>query len=90
MDNLGILLIFKHLGFFINTLNAFTSNNYDVTYLFLPMGISFYTLQTLSYTIDVYREHREPEFHLGYFALYVTIFPKLVVGPVERSDRLLT
>jgi D-alanyl-lipoteichoic acid acyltransferase DltB (MBOAT superfamily) len=87
--NLGILFIFKYLGFFIDTFNAFTSNNYDVIYLLLPMGISFYTFQTLSYTIDVYRKQREPEFHLGYFALYVTFFPQLVAGPIERSDRLI-
>jgi alginate O-acetyltransferase complex protein AlgI len=53
------------------------------------MGISFYTFQTLSYTIDVYRKQREPEYHLGYFALYVTFFPQLVAGPIERSDRLI-
>jgi alginate O-acetyltransferase complex protein AlgI len=53
------------------------------------MGISFYTFQTLSYTIDVYRKQREPEYHFGYFALYVTFFPQLVAGPIERSDRLI-
>jgi alginate O-acetyltransferase complex protein AlgI len=87
--NLGILFIFKYYGFFIDTINAFTANNYDVIYLLLPMGISFYTFKTLSYTIDVYRRQREPEYHLGYFALYVTFFPQLVAGPIERSDRLI-
>ncbi len=87
--NLGILFIFKYFGFFIDTINAFTANNYDVIYLLLPMGISFYTFQTLSYTIDVYRKQREPEYHLGYLALYVTFFPQLVAGPIERSDRLI-
>jgi alginate O-acetyltransferase complex protein AlgI len=87
--NLGILFIFKYYGFFIDTLNAFTANNFDVIYLLLPMGISFYTFQTLSYTIDVYRKQREPEYHIGYFALYVTFFPQLVAGPIERSDRLI-
>jgi alginate O-acetyltransferase complex protein AlgI len=53
------------------------------------MGISFYTFQTLSYTMDVYRGKRKAERHLGYFALYVTFFPQLVAGPIERSDRLL-
>ena len=89
LANLGILFIFKYLGFFIDTINAFTANNFDVIYLLLPMGISFYTFQTLSYTIDVYRKQREPEYHLGYFALYVTFFPQLVAGPIERSDRLI-
>jgi D-alanyl-lipoteichoic acid acyltransferase DltB (MBOAT superfamily) len=53
------------------------------------MGISFYTFQTLSYTIDVYRKQRDPEYHFGYFALYVMFFPQLVAGPIERSDRLI-
>jgi D-alanyl-lipoteichoic acid acyltransferase DltB (MBOAT superfamily) len=55
----------------------------------LPVGISFYTFQTLSYTIDVYRGERKPESHLGIFALYVAYFPQLVAGPIERSTRLL-
>ncbi|MCB0227471.1 MAG: MBOAT family protein, partial [Anaerolineae bacterium] len=55
----------------------------------LPVGISFYTFQTLSYTIDVYRRRIEPERHLGRFALYVSFFPQLVAGPIERAERLL-
>ena len=55
----------------------------------LPVGISFYTFQTLSYTIDVYRGQLEPERHLGRFALYVAFFPQLVAGPIERAARLL-
>ena len=55
----------------------------------LPVGISFYTFQTLSYTIDVYRGKQEPQKHLGYFALYVAFFPQLVAGPIERSTHLL-
>ena len=57
--------------------------------LLLPVGISFYTFQTLSYSIDVYRGHVEPERHFGRFALYVSFFPQLVAGPIERSRRLL-
>lgn len=89
LSNLGILFVFKYLGFFTEVLNGLTQNNFDVIYLVLPMGISFYTFQTLSYTIDVYRREREAEHHLGYFALYVTFFPQLVAGPIERSSRLL-
>ena len=55
----------------------------------LPVGISFYTFQTLSYSIDVYRGRKTPETHLGIFALYVAFFPQLVAGPIERSHRLL-
>ena len=51
----------------------------------LPAGISFYTFQTLSYTIDVYRGKQEAERHFGIFALYVAFFPQLVAGPIERK-----
>jgi D-alanyl-lipoteichoic acid acyltransferase DltB (MBOAT superfamily) len=53
------------------------------------VGISFYTFQTLSYTIEVYRYRQEPEKHFGYFALYVSYFPQLVAGPIERPKNLL-
>ena len=89
LSNLGILFTFKYLGFFTEFINLFRQENFDAIYLLLPMGISFYTFQTLSYTIDVYRREREPEKHLVYFALYVTFFPQLVAGPIERSDRLI-
>ena len=89
VTNLGILFVFKYLGFFTEVINGFTQNDFDVIYLILPMGISFYTFQTLSYTIDVYRRERGAERHLGYFALYVTFFPQLVAGPIERSSRLI-
>ncbi|MCS3922939.1 D-alanyl-lipoteichoic acid acyltransferase DltB (MBOAT superfamily) [Methanococcus voltae PS] len=57
--------------------------------LLLPVGISFYTFQALSYTIDVYRSTKEPEKHFGIYALYVSFFPQLVAGPIERSTHLL-
>jgi D-alanyl-lipoteichoic acid acyltransferase DltB (MBOAT superfamily) len=92
--NLGLLFTFKYLNFAIDTFNlfstrtgaAFTLNNMN---FLLPMGISFYTFQTLSYTVDVYRGRIKAERHLGYFALYVSFFPQLVAGPIERSSRLL-
>lgn len=92
--NLGILFAFKYFNLFndtarevFNSLNVF----YDIPAFeaILPVGISFYTFQTLSYTIDVYRRHKEPETHLHIFALYVAFFPQLVAGPIERSTRLL-
>ncbi len=92
--NLGLLFFFKYFNFFSENVNAlFDQFNifYDVPeydYL-LPVGISFYTFQTLSYTIDVYSGKKEPEKHLGIFALYVAFFPQLVAGPIERSTRLL-
>ena len=92
--NLGLLGAFKYFNFFsasvqeaLARLNVFI----DAPYLdvLLPVGISFYTFQTLSYSIDVYRGEREPERHLGFFALYVSFFPQLVAGPIERADRLI-
>ncbi|MEM9997881.1 MAG: MBOAT family O-acyltransferase [Bacteroidota bacterium] len=92
--NLGLLGIFKYAGFFADTANALfgwmgTDAGLQGFDLLLPVGISFYTFQTLSYTIDVYRGARAPERHLGVFALYVSFFPQLVAGPLERSERLL-
>lgn len=94
VTNLGLLIAFKYFNFFSANLNALF-NYYNLFYdvpafqVLLPVGISFYTFQTLSYTIDVYRGQREPERHLGRFALYVAFFPQLVAGPIERSTRLL-
>lgn len=75
---LGCLGVFKYAGLF----GAGTS-------LLLPAGISFYTFQTLGYVIDVYRGRLAPERHLGYYALFVSFFPQLVAGPIERSIALL-
>jgi D-alanyl-lipoteichoic acid acyltransferase DltB (MBOAT superfamily) len=75
----------------INSLSAIWGSDFNIPYmeLLLPVGISFYTFQTLSYTIDVYYKRITPEKHLGYFALYVSFWPQLVAGPIERSSRLL-
>ena len=94
ISNLGILFSFKYFNFINDSLReCFNSFNifYNVPYfnVLLPVGISFYTFQTLSYTIDVYRGKKEPEKHLGIFALYVSFFPQLVAGPIERSTHLL-
>lgn len=92
--NLGLLFAFKYADFFGASVQAaFRAANVMLEVpaleLLLPVGISFYTFQTLSYTIDVYRGEREPERHLGRFALYVAFFPQLVAGPIERSTHLL-
>ncbi len=94
ISNLGLLFAFKYFNFFNDSLRAaFDAFNvfYDVPafQVLLPVGISFYTFQTLSYTIDVYRGERKAERHLGIFALYVAFFPQLVAGPIERSTRLM-
>lgn len=92
--NLALLLLFKYFNFFNESARAvFDSFNifYDVPEfkLFLPVGISFYTFQTLSYSIDIYRGNDKAEKHFGYFALFVSFWPQLVAGPIERSKDLL-
>jgi D-alanyl-lipoteichoic acid acyltransferase DltB (MBOAT superfamily) len=92
--NLGLLFGFKYLNFASESIEVvLRSFNplYDAPLfdILLPVGISFYTFQTLGYTIDVFRGERPPERHLGRFALYVAFFPQLVAGPIERSQHLL-
>lgn len=94
VSNLTVLGAFKYFYFFGTLLNElFTllqlSYNLPLWELLLPVGISFYTFQSLSYSVDVYRGVQKAERHLGIFALYVSFFPQLVAGPVERSSRLL-
>ena len=92
--NLGLLFFFKYFNFFGDSVNFFLDKfnifaempSYD---LLLPVGISFYTFQTLSYTIDIYRRKQTPEYHFGRFALFVSFFPQLVAGPIERSVNLI-
>lgn len=92
--NLGGLGIFKYYGFFSTELVGFLGwigipASLPALNIILPVGISFYTFQTLSYTIDVYRKEIEPAPSFLDFALYVSFFPQLVAGPIERSGRLL-
>ena len=92
--NLGLLFSFKYLDFFgetVNSLCAWLSIPYRVPALnlILPVGISFYTFQTMSYTIDVYRGDIPAEKEPISFALYVTYFPQLVAGPIENARDLL-
>lgn len=92
--NLGLLFVFKYYDFFNVSLHTLLGH-WGIAYeaaplgLLLPVGISFYTFQTLSYTIDVYRGVTKPVSHLGKFALYVSFFPQLVAGPIERSVHLM-
>jgi len=92
--NLGLLFTFKYYNFFASSAQIFADfygipATFSQTNWLLPVGISFYTFQSLSYTIDVYRRERDPERHFGIFALYVSFFPQLVAGPIERSSHLL-
>lgn len=93
-SNLGLLFTFKYFNFF-NTVLADIFNLFNHTYtppiveLLLPVGISFYTFQTLSYTIDVYKGELKAEPNFIKFALFVSFFPQLVAGPIERAKHLL-
>ena len=92
--NLGILGVFKYYGFFVGSfaalLEAFGFQAHITTLQFvLPVGISFYTFQTMSYTIDIYRRRIKHTDDLLTFALYVAYFPQLVAGPIERAHHLL-
>ena len=94
LANLGILFLFKYYNFFNDSLEALFEH-YNLSYgvpsfdLILPVGISFYIFKSLSYSIDVYRGDKTPERHLGIFALYVSFFPQLLAGPIERATRLI-
>ncbi len=92
--NLGVLGFFKYYNFFIgSTVMALSQLGIDVDprllNIVLPVGISFYTFQSLSYTIDVYRRTIEPTTNLTAFLAYVSFFPQLVAGPIERASSLL-
>lgn len=91
---LGVLFFFKYFTFSVNTvidlINVSGANVPDFAFeLMLPVGISFYTFQTLSYAIDIYRGRIKSERNLLIYALYVTYFPQLVAGPIERPENLI-
>lgn len=94
ISNLGLLLLFKYFNFFNDSARA-VFDSFNIFYnvpefrLFLPVGISFYTFQTLSYSIDIYRGTAKAEKHFGYFALFVSFWPQLVAGPIERASDLM-
>lgn len=92
--NLGLLFTFKYFDFFSHQLQ-YLVQHFDPHFqsifldMILPIGISFYTFQSLGYTIDVYKGTQVPERHLGRFALYVNFFPQLIAGPIEQAKDLL-
>jgi D-alanyl-lipoteichoic acid acyltransferase DltB (MBOAT superfamily) len=94
VTSLGVLFFFKYFNFLCESVlgiaGMISGEKYSFALnLILPVGISFYTFQTLSYAIDVYRGDIKTERHFGYYALFVTFFPQLVAGPIERPDNLL-
>lgn len=98
MGNLGILGFFKYADFVIGNINSITGAGLTLLHIALPIGISFYTFQTMSYTIDVYRKVVPAQHNIVAFATYVTLFPQLIAGPIvqyktvaaELSDRKVT
>lgn len=94
ITNLSVLAFFKYFNFFAESTRALLAAlGWDlhpmVLQIVLPVGISFYTFQSLSYTVDVYRGHLRPARSWLEFALYISFFPQLVAGPIERATHLL-
>ncbi|MEG1447170.1 MAG: MBOAT family O-acyltransferase [Ruthenibacterium sp.] len=90
--SLGMLFFFKYTNFFIENFNAIAGTSLSLLHLTLPLGISFYTFQTMSYSIDVYRRDVETEHNIIDFGAYVVMFPQLIAGPIVKyrdvADRL--
>ncbi|WP_459128634.1 MBOAT family O-acyltransferase [Guggenheimella bovis] len=80
--NIGMLVVFKYTDFLIGSVNGLLSLQIPLTHLKLPIGISFYTFQTMSYVIDVYRGEIEPQKSFSKLLLYITFFPQLIAGPI--------
>lgn len=88
IGNLAILMFFKYSDFFISNINAAAGLNIRLLGLALPIGISFYTFQTMSYTIDVYRHDAPVQKNIISFGAYVTLFPQLIAGPIVRYNTI--
>ncbi len=94
VTSLAFLYYYKYFNFFGRSINSILdmlnlSMQVPLPHIILPVGISFFTFQALSYTIDVYKGNLKAEKHLGIFALFVSFFPQLVAGPIERATHLL-
>lgn len=91
--NLGILFVFKYFNFFVNSFSGLFSlkdeYHFQLVSIIIPVGLSFYTFQTLSYSIDVYKGKIKPTDNLIEFLCFVSFFPQLVAGPIERASSLL-
>ena len=92
--NLGVLVAFKYYNFFVDNFTSLlgienTSQPFMVWEVIIPLGLSFYTFQTMSYTIDVYRSNIKPTKNILAFLCFVSFFPQLVAGPLERAKSLL-
>jgi len=90
--NIGLLAFFKYANFFVENMNnilaQFGAENVQWTAIVLPIGISFYTFQTLTYSIDVYRGKHKPLDHVWDYVLYIIMFPQLIAGPIVRYNHV--
>ncbi len=86
---LCVLGYFKYFNLLGNTFAMLTGGSWQIREIILPAGISFYTFQAMSYVIDIYRRKTVAEKHFGYYALYISFFPQLVAGPIERAVDLI-
>ena len=80
----GFLVYFKYINFIIQNINLWLTNKIDFIYVVLPIGISFYTFQLISYTIDVYRGQAKVQKNILKLAMYISLFPQLIAGPIVR------
>jgi len=91
--NLGVLFTFKYFGFFIDNFEALfqieSAGRYNFWNLAIPLGLSFYTFQTMSYAFDVYQKKITPTKNLLPFLCYVSFFPQLIAGPIERAQNMI-
>ena len=87
--NIGLLCYFKYTKFFIENYSFLTGKAIPLSEIFLPIGISFYTFQTISYVVDVYNKKIEPAKNLWDYAFYMCFFPHLVAGPIVRASHFL-
>jgi alginate O-acetyltransferase complex protein AlgI len=93
--NVGVLCFFKYYHFYTKVIEVLFAHYHIITHplrymdIILPLGLSFHTFQSMSYTIEVYRGHYKAERHFGFYALYIMFFPQLVAGPIERPQNLL-
>lgn len=85
---IGILVFLKYSNFLIETFNVFGSNLPEIEWLILPLGISFYTFQSVGYAIDVYRGDVVPQRNIFKYALFVSFFPQILMGPIGRYNHL--
>lgn len=87
-ENIGMLVYYKYSNFLIETVNAVAGTNFALRNIILPLGISFFTFQILSYVVDVYRG-RSRRSNFCDYAVFVTFFPQLIVGPIIRHDEMV-